>query len=75
MRGLGLDVMSVVGPLGFNCWISFTPVFSYIIFVLYLDLYLLGDDTSISKGSFMRTKHVFVLIHFLAAFGHLLEKS
>ena len=30
------------GPAGFNCWISFTP-FS----VLYLDLYLLGDDTLI----------------------------
>ena len=27
------------------------------------DLYLLGDDTSISKGSFMQTKHLFVLIH------------
>ena len=30
---------------------------------LYLDLYLLGDDASISLGSFMRTKHLFVLIH------------
>ena len=31
--------------------------------VFYLDLYVLVDDTSISYGSFMRTKHLFVLIH------------
>ena len=46
------------GPPGFNCRISFTPVFSCIycrvlIFVsspvLYLDFYLLGNDTSIRK--------------------------
>ena len=30
---------------------------------LYLDLYVLGDETSISKGYFMRTKHLRVLIH------------
>ena len=30
MRGLGPDVVSVVKPTGFNCWISFTPVFSCI---------------------------------------------
>ena len=30
---------------------------------LYLDLYVLGDDALISKGSFMQTKQLFVLIH------------
>ena len=30
---------------------------------LYLDLYLLGDDAWISKGSFTQTKHLCVLIH------------
>ena len=30
---------------------------------LYLDLYVLGDDALISKGSFMQTKHLCVLIH------------
>ena len=33
-----------------------------LIFFLYLDLYVLGDDASVSKGSFMRTKHLCVLI-------------
>ena len=33
------------------------------IFFLCIDLYLLGDDASISKGSFIRIKHIFVLIH------------
>ena len=36
------------GPPGFTCWISFAPVFSFIISLfylfLYLDLYVLGDD-------------------------------
>ena len=61
------------GLTGFNCCISFTLVFSciyilsspYLCFIsfLYLDLHLLGDGTSISKGSFMRIKHLFTLIH------------
>ena len=65
MRGLGPDVLSVVGSTGFNCWISFTPSSHYLCFIsfLYLDSYLLGDDTSISKGSLMLTKYLFVLIH------------
>ena len=29
---------------------------------LYLDLYLLGDDTSLSYGIFLLIKHLFVLI-------------
>ena len=35
------------------CFISF----------LYLDLYVLGDDVLISQGSFMQTKHLYVLIN------------
>ena len=30
---------------------------------LYIDLYFLGDDAMISKGSVMQTKHICVLIH------------
>ena len=30
---------------------------------LYLGWYVMGDDALISKGSFMQTKHVCVLIH------------
>ena len=65
MRGLGHDVMSTgVQQLDFFyssiheslSWLHKLPF-------LFLDLYVLGDDTSISKGSFMRTKHLFVLIH------------
>ena len=33
------------------------------IFFLYLDVYVLEDDTLISKGSFVQTKHLCVLIH------------
>ena len=33
------------------------------IFLLYLDLYVLGDDVLISKGSFFQTKYLNVLIH------------
>ena len=37
----------------------------YLCFVsfLYLDLYVLGDNALISKGSFMQTKYLCVLIH------------
>ena len=37
----------------------------YLCFIslLYLDLYVLGDDTLISKESFMQNKYVCVLIH------------
>ena len=36
---------------------------SCFISLLYLDLYVLGDDALISKGSFMQTKYLCVLIH------------
>ena len=57
-----------VGPTG----IYFAPVVqfylllsTYLCFIsfLYLDLYVLGDDALISKGSFMQTKHLCVLIY------------
>ena len=37
----------------------------YLCFVslLFLDLYVLGEDALISKGSFMQTKYLCVLIH------------
>ena len=37
--------------------------FSLLYPLVYLDLFESEDDTSISKGSFMRTKHIFILIH------------
>ena len=41
------------------------PLSPYLSFIclLYLDLYVLGDDALISQGSFMQTKYLFVLIH------------
>ena len=37
--------------------------YSCFISLLYLDLYVLGDDALISKESFMQTKYLCVLIH------------
>ena len=44
----------------FNSLLSPYPCF---ISLLYLDLDVLGDDALISKGSFMQTKYLCVLIH------------
>ena len=44
----------------FNLLLSPYPCF---ISLLYLDLYVLGDDALISKGYFMQTKYLCVLIH------------
>ena len=44
----------------FNLLLSLCPCF---ISLLYLDLYVLGDDALISKGYFMQTKYLCVLIH------------
>ena len=43
----------------FNLLLSPYPCF---ISLLYLDLYVLGDDALISNGSFMQTKYLCVLI-------------
>ena len=61
-----------VGPTGvylldfFYSGIQFNLLLSlYLCFfsLLYLDLYVLGDDALISEGSFMQTKYLCVLIH------------
>ena len=61
-----------VGPTGlylldfFCSSIQFYLLLShYLCFIslLYLDLYVLGDDALISWGSFMQTKYLCVLIH------------
>ena len=44
----------------FNLLLSPYPC---LISLLYLDLYVLGDDALISSGSFMQTKYLCVLIH------------
>ena len=44
----------------FNLLLSPYPCF---ISLLYLDLYVLGDDALISLGSFIQTKYLCVLIH------------
>ena len=44
----------------FNLLLSPYPCF---ISLLYLDLYVLGDDALISWGSFMQTRYLCVLIH------------
>ena len=64
--------MAVVRPTGvylldFVCsgiqfYLLLCPYLCFISF-LYLDLYVLGDDALISKGCFMQTKHLRVLIH------------
>ena len=61
-----------VGPtwvylLDFFCssiqfYLLLTPYLCFIS-LLYLDLYVLGDDALISMGSFMQTKYLCVLIH------------
>ena len=44
------------------CNLTYFPYLCFISFS-YLDLYVLGDDALISKGFFMQTKHLYVLIH------------
>ena len=64
MRGLGPTGVLLLDFIysGIQLLILLSPYLCFISF-LYLDLYLLEDDTSIRKGSFMRTKRLFVLIH------------
>ena len=72
LDGRGLMLWLFVGPSGvylldfFCSGIQFYLLLSpYLCFIslLYLDLYVLGDDALISKGSFMQTKYLCVLIH------------
>ena len=47
---------------GIQFYLLLSPYLCFIS-LLYLDLYVLGDDALISKGSFMQTKYLCVLIH------------
>ena len=47
---------------GIQFYLLLSPYLCFIS-LLYLVLYLLGDDAMISKGSFMQTKYLCVLIH------------
>ena len=67
MRWLGPDdVVPVVWPTGVKLlWYSVMGTFESLCLLclfLYIDLYLLGEYTLISEGSFMQTKHLHVSI-------------
>ena len=72
MRWHGPDALAVVRPtrvylLDLFCssiqfYVLLSPCFCFIS-LLYLNLYVLGDDAWISKGSFMQTKHLCVLVY------------
>ena len=47
---------------GIQFYLLLSPYLGFIS-LLYLDLYVLGDDALISLGSFMQTKYLCVLIH------------
>ena len=54
-------------PVGFlllrySVYLLLSPYLCFIS-LLYLELYVLGDDALISKGYFMQTKYLCVLIH------------
>ena len=47
---------------GIQYYLLLSPYICFIA-LLYLDLYVLGDDALISYGSVMQTKYLYVLIH------------
>ena len=49
---------------GIQFYLLLSPYLCFIS-LLYPDLYVLGDDALMSKGSFMQTKYLCVLIHIL----------
>ena len=68
----GLMLWLFVGPTGIYLYDFFLSGIQfylllrpYLCFIslLYLDLYILGDDALISLGSFMQTKYLCVLVH------------
>ena len=48
--------------LWYSVFILLSPYLCFIS-LFYFDLYVLGDDALISKGSFIQTKYLCVLIH------------
>ena len=50
---------------GIQFYLLLSPYLWFIssLYILYLALYVLGDDALINKGSFMQTKYLCVLIH------------
>ena len=58
----GLPVGFLVLRYSFLCTVEslFLP---FLLYLIYLDIYVLRDDAWISKGSFMQTKRLCVLIH------------
>ena len=57
LQGLPVAVCSCI-----QLYLLLSPYLCFVSF-LKLDLCVLGDDALISKGSFMQTKHLCVLIH------------
>ena len=64
-----------VRPAGFACWISYAPVFGFVccrvlVFalspLLCLGLCVLGDGALVVWGSFMRARHLCVLVRIWA---------
>ena len=47
---------------GIQFYLLLSPYLCFI-FLFYLDLYVLGDDALVGLGSFVRTRHLYVLIH------------
>ena len=67
MSGLGSDVAfgvgQTVGILLLRYSVVCTVESVYLYYLLFMTFFVRGDDSSISKGSFMQTKHLFFLIH------------
>ena len=47
---------------GIQFYVLLSPYLCFISF-LYLDLHVIGNDAWISQGSFISTKHLYILIH------------
>ena len=59
---------------GIQFYLLLSPFLCFIS-LLYLDLYVLGDDALISQGSFMQTTYLFVLIHIVLRVRLALRKT
>ena len=74
MRWLGPNALAVTRPTGvclldffyssIQIYVLLSPNLCFISF-LNFDLYVLGDNSLISQGYFMQTKHLCVLIHII----------